>query len=63
MLKTLAIAVNVTDKAIFPLHTWVIRLLTTPPGQDAKIINPTAVVGFKSKLIASEKPIMGNKIN
>ena len=48
---------------IFPLQTCVIKLLVGPPGQDAKIIKPTAIIGSKSNKIANEKPTIGNKIN
>ena len=48
-------AVNVTENAILPLQTCVIKLLVAPPGQVAKIINPTAIIGSKSNTIASKK--------
>src|SRR5690554_719386 len=66
MVKThtiLAIAVKVTDNAIFPLQTCVIKLLVGPPGQVARIINPTAIIGLRLKAMASEKPIIGKNIS
>lgn len=61
MLIILAIAVKVTDKAIFPLQICVIKLLVGPPGQVAKISNPTAIIGLKLKIMASVKPMIGKK--
>jgi hypothetical protein len=63
ILIILARAVKVTDNAIFPLQTCVIKLLVGPPGQEAKIMTPTAIIGFRLKRIASENPIRGNNIS
>ena len=63
MLIKLAKAVKVTDKAMFPLQTCVIKLLVGPPGQEAKIIKPTAIVVSKLKIIANKKPTIGNRIS
>ena len=46
---------------IFPLQTCVIKLLVGPPGQDAKIIKPTAIIGSKSNKIANEKARLAAK--
>ena len=62
-LKILAIAVNVTDNAILPLQTCVIRLLVGPPGHVVRIMSPTAIIGLKLNTIASENPIIGKKMS
>ena len=45
-------AVNVIERAVSPLETWLIKFEVTPPGQTAKIINPTANSGLNGKIFA-----------
>jgi len=63
ILAKLAIAVKVTESAMFPLQSWVIKLLVGPPGQAAMMIKPSAMASLSPKRMAREKPIRGRKIS
>ena len=63
MVMKLAMAVKVTESAIFPLQVWVMRLLVGPPGETAKTIRPMAIRGSNLNTKVSAKAIIGNRIS
>ncbi len=60
--RMLVIAVNDMDKAVSPLASFVIILEVTPPGQQARIIIPTANSLDKEKIDAIKKATIGKTI-
>jgi hypothetical protein len=56
-------AVRVTESATSPFAKYVIKFDDGPPGHNASIINPTAIVGGIGTTLAITKPIIGRIIN
>ena len=56
---TLTTAVYEIDRAVSPPASFVRILDVTPPGQQARIIRPTAISPDKSKMLAMPNPANG----
>ncbi len=55
-------AVKVTESAVSAFARCEIKLEVAPPGQAAKIINPTAISGANENVEAKTNAIMGKKL-